>query len=471
MRVIKMLLCFVLVTGFLVQLGNTKVEAATSFYDVKSDHRAYDEIMYLAQGKIANGSLSGYYYPNKVVTRAEATAMIGRALQLNGQQRKTQFKDVGINHFASGYIQSAVGRKIVSGYVDNSFKPNNTVTRSEMAVMICKAFGYSFGNSQSGAAQALLSRGIAQYVNGSFGADIKMNRADTAEFLAKAINYKLRTNPEVNFDKEINVATDSLQVRTGPSTNYNSVGTLEDGETATFAYSVGNWILVKTSSVEGFVHSAYVTSESDDLPAVPSSSSPLSLKTIVIDPGHGGTDPGAIGYGIYEKSVVLDTSLRVKKLFAQTPFNFKLTRETDKYITLQNRVAFAKQNKADTFVSIHANAFNGKANGTETYYYRTAATNPYTNDSILLAKSIQKRLVAAWGTNDRGIDHGNFHVIRENSMPAILTELGFIDNKADNNKLRSPAYRQLAAEAIYQGILDYYKAKGYNVNSLYNIVD
>ncbi|PLS17818.1 cell wall hydrolase [Bacillus sp. M6-12] len=467
MRVIKMLLCFVLIAGVLVQLGNTKVEAATSFYDVKLDHRAYDEIMYLAQGKIANGTLSGYYYPNKVVTRAEATAMIGRALQLNGTQRKTQFKDVGINHFASGYIQSAVARKIISGYVDNSFKPNNTVTRSEMAVMICKAFGYSFGNSQSGAAQALLSRGIAQYLaDGTFGSNIKMNRADTAEFLARAINYKLRTKPEVNFDKEINIATDTLQVRTGPSTYYNSVGSLNRGEKASFAYSVGSWIYIKTSSVEGFVHSAYVTSDST-LPGT----SPLSLKTIVIDPGHGGTDPGAIGYGLYEKNVVLDTSLRLKKLLVQTPFNIKLTRETDRKIELGDRVAFAKQNKADIFISVHANAAGGSADGTETFYYRTASTNPYTSDSLLLAQSIQKRLVAAWGTDDRGVKHGNFYVIRENSMPAILTELGFIDNKSDNAKLASPSYRQLAAEAIYQGILDYYKAKGYNVNSLYNIVD
>lgn len=70
--------------------------------------------------------------------------------------------------------------------------------------------------------------------------------------------------------------------------------------------------------------------------------------------------------------------------------------------------------------------------------------------------------------NNRGVKHGNFHVLRENTMPAALVELGFITNKSDNEKLASATWRQRAAEAIYLGILDYYKEKGYNVNSYYN---
>jgi N-acetylmuramoyl-L-alanine amidase len=192
----------------------------------------------------------------------------------------------------------------------------------------------------------------------------------------------------------------------------------------------------------------------------------LSQKMIVIDPGHGGTDPGAGAYGLKEKDVVLDTALKVKALLAKTPFQYKLTRDTDKTLSLNQRVSIAKEANADIFISIHANAFNGSANGTETYYY-AAYENPNTADSKLLATKIQNRLLAAWNLYDRGVKHGNFHVIRENTMPGVLTELGFIDNKKDNEKLASEAWRQEAAKAIYWGILDYYKEKGFYVSNLY----
>ena len=71
------------------------------------------------------------------------------------------------------------------------------------------------------------------------------------------------------------------------------------------------------------------------------------------------------------------------------------------------------------------------------------------------------------GTKDRGVKHGDYHVLRENTMPAVLVELGFIDNASDNEKLASTTYRQKAAQAIYYGILDYYKANGYNVSQYY----
>jgi N-acetylmuramoyl-L-alanine amidase len=450
-------------------------EAAVSFYDLDSTHRAYPEVSYLAGGKIVNGT-GGYFYPNREVTRAEAATMLGRALNLNGTKRVTWFKDVDSSSFASGYIQSAAEKSIISGYQDGTFRPDNKVTRGEMALLINRAFGYG-GTDTVSAANKLMEKGIAQGITSTnFGYELKIKRADFSVFLARAINYKYRVKASVEFggDLQVNSGGDTLNVRTGSSTNFEAVSALPDGTKVEAAYRVADWIFIRSGSVEGLVHGDFLTGSFPSFlnPPLPASiTSPISTQMIVIDPGHGGTDPGASGFGIQEKAVVLDTALKVKALLAKTPFSYKLTRETDKYLSLSQRVSIAKSVGGNAFVSIHANAFNGSANGTEVYYYNSAATNPYTSDSKRLAQAIQDRLLAAWKLYDRGIDHGNYHVIRENSMPAVLVELGFIDNKTDNQKLASSWWRQEAAEAIYLGILDYYKAKGYNVSYLYNNVN
>lgn len=464
------------VTGILLTLlifpfAAKSSEAAASFYDVDTSHRAYKEITYLADGNIVNGA-NGYFMPTKEVTRAEAAAMLGRALNLNGTKRTTSFKDVDSGSFASGYIQSAVDKNIISGYQDGTFRPNLPVKRGEMAILINRAFGYG-GKDTVSAANALMTMGIAQGISpGSFGYELKIKRADFSVFLARAINYKFRTKTDVSFDGDLQVNADSLNLRTGPSTNFPIVTKLPMGTKVLAAYRVGDWVYIRSNAGEGLVSGAYLKGNfPEGINSPLPSSNPLSSQMIVIDAGHGGTDPGTSGLGLQEKVVTLDTALRLKGLLAKAPFQFKLTRETDNYISLPQRVTFAKNAGADSFISIHANSFNGSANGTEVYYYNSANENPYYVDSNKLASAIHDRLMEAWQLYDRGVKHGDFHVIRENSMPATLVELGFIDNKVDNAKLASSYWRQEAAEAIYLGILDYYSAKGFNVSALYNKVN
>jgi N-acetylmuramoyl-L-alanine amidase len=470
----KQFLIAILLALLILPFTAKSSEAAVSFLDVDSTHRAYPEISYLAGGNIINGT-GGYFNPNKEVTRAEAATMLGRALNLNGTKRATMFKDVDYGSFASGYIQSAVEKNIISGYQDGTFRPEQPVKRGEMAILINRAFGYG-GNDSITSANALLAKGIAQGVSqNDFGYELKIKRADFSIFLARAVNYKYRINSQVNFGGDLEIKADTLNVRTGPSTNFAVVTELPVGENVEASYRVGDWVFIRSGSVEGLVHGAYLagTYPSDmNTPLPASNPNPLSAEMIVIDPGHGGTDPGAIGLNkLQEKAVALDTALKVKNLLAKTPFSYKLTRETDVYLSLSQRVSIAKNVGGDTFVSIHANAFNASANGTEVYYYNSAYQNPYYSDSKKLAQAIQNRLLEAWKLYDRGIDHGDFHVIRENAMPAVLVELGFIDNKVDYQKLASASWRQEAAEAIYLGILDYYQEKGYNVSYLYNNVN
>ncbi|MBT2703819.1 N-acetylmuramoyl-L-alanine amidase [Chryseobacterium sp. ISL-80] len=176
-------------------------------------------------------------------------------------------------------------------------------------------------------------------------------------------------------------------------------------------------------------------------------------ETIVLDPGHGGTDPGAAGYSLVEKEIVLDIAKRVNSKLSNSLSKVVMTRQTDTYLSLDQRVKTAEKSGADAFVSFHVNSYtSGSANGTETWYDSTYASA----SSKKLAEEIQTELVKAMGTRDRGVKEGGFYVIRNSKMPSVLVEIAFISNSTDASKLASNTYRQKAADAIYKGIMNYY---------------
>ncbi|WP_231603513.1 N-acetylmuramoyl-L-alanine amidase [Bacillus sp. FJAT-27231] len=488
---------FLVMFAFLLVLplfGFHATAQASGFTDVPS--RAQKEVNYLAEGGIATGSSATTFAGNKIVTREEAATFIGRALQLDGKKRETIFKDVPAGNFSSGYIQSAVDKGLLSGYGGNKFLPNQEVTRGEMAVMLSKAFGYPFDGTLSSAAKSLMSRGIASGMeDGTFGASQRIIRADFSVFLARAINPEFRIKDTSSFTKTFWVNTNNLNVRTGPSTNYKKAASLQKNIKILGGHEVGSWIYVKADNITGFVHKSYLrntevadtkidqpvtppatpdknenTDNKTEKPDVIDKADPrLANQILILDPGHGGSDPGASGFGINEKDVVLDTGLKVNEFLKKTPFKVYMTRTGDTFPSLSDRTKFAKSKNGNVFVSIHANASNGAGNGTETFYYSAAATNPYVSDSKLLATKIQQRMLNALQLKNRGVKTANYYVIKYNSMPAALAELGFIDNANDNQKLKSDYWRTAAAKAIYLGILDYYKAKGYQVDSLYDV--
>ncbi|WP_231584180.1 N-acetylmuramoyl-L-alanine amidase [Domibacillus indicus] len=450
----------------------TPVQAA-GFVDVPS--RALNEVNYLVQGGVVQGSSPTTFNPYQTITRAEAATFVGRAIQLDGTKRQTRFNDVNPGSFAAGYIESIAAKGIMSGDSSGKFSPEKLVTRGEMAIIIAKAFGYT-GNAET----ALMNLGIASGMsNGSFGSSQTITRADFAVFLSRAINPDFRLKQSVTFSSKLKSTANNLNIRTGPSTAYPSIGKIPAGTSVTGAFSVGGWMFVKTGSVTGFISTYYLSGSTGSgtvtEPATPPASpappaaeidSRIPTQTIILDPGHGGTDPGAVNGSLREKDIVLNVGLKVNKLFEQTPFKVKMTRSTDTFIKLADRSAFAKNNKGNVFVSIHVNSStNSSANGTETFYY--AAGNPYVTDSKLLSSKIQARMLEAWGLKDRGIKNGNLSVLRENNMPAALAELGFISNAGDSAKMKNEAALSKISVAIYNGILDYYKAKGYDITALY----
>ncbi|MDK2562408.1 N-acetylmuramoyl-L-alanine amidase [Romboutsia sedimentorum] len=148
-------------------------------------------------------------------------------------------------------------------------------------------------------------------------------------------------------------------------------------------------------------------------------------KKVFIDPGHGGTDSGAVGVdNLLEKNINLQVARKVEELLKKQGLDVKLSRYSDETVSLGSRTNNANAWKADCFISIHCNAFNEKASGIETYSHTTATNN--------LANNIHYELLntKAYSAN-RGTKSANYYVLRNSSMRACLVELGFIDNKAD----------------------------------------
>ncbi len=173
---------------------------------------------------------------------------------------------------------------------------------------------------------------------------------------------------------------------------------------------------------------------------------------IFIDPGHGGTNPGAISTitGDKESEINLDTSLMTAGLLEDMGYTVKLSRTTEVNLSLTERAEMANQWGADYFVSIHCNsAENPTYNGTETFYYRN---NTPAED---FARVVQEQLVLQNGLKDLGIKARNFAVLRLTNMPAILVELGFLSNENDAKLLSQPSFRAKCANGIADGVNNY----------------
>ncbi|MGB7444648.1 MAG: N-acetylmuramoyl-L-alanine amidase [Coleofasciculaceae cyanobacterium] len=179
---------------------------------------------------------------------------------------------------------------------------------------------------------------------------------------------------------------------------------------------------------------------------------PRGRVVVMIDPGHGGKDPGAIGIGgLREKDIVLPVSQRVAEILSRQGIQVVMTRGDDRFISLAGRVQMAERANANLFVSIHANAISlsrPDVNGVETYYYSSVGGRR-------LASSIQTSMLQRLNVRDRRVREARFYVIRRTSMPAVLVEVGFVTGREDAPRLASPTGRDQVAEAIAQGILNY----------------
>jgi N-acetylmuramoyl-L-alanine amidase len=227
-----------------------------------------------------------------------------------------------------------------------------------------------------------------------------------------------------------------------------------------------------------------------EAPGLPAPSRTGGIQTIVVDPGHGGGETGAKGpTGLLEKDIALDVARRVQQgLAKRLGVKVILTRDSDRQVALDERTAVANHNRADLFLSIHANASNVKeARGAETYFLSYQATDDeartlaalennsagvptppgntnlqlvlwdlaqsqYLAESSQLAETIQRNLNELLSIQSRGIKQAPFRVLMGATMPAVLVEIGFITNAEEEAKLKDPGYRERIANAIVDSV-------------------
>jgi N-acetylmuramoyl-L-alanine amidase len=215
---------------------------------------------------------------------------------------------------------------------------------------------------------------------------------------------------------------------------------------------------------------------------------------IVLDPGHGGKDPGAVGKGrLQEKVVNLNVCLHLKRMFEEElGVRVVMTRSDDRFVALRDRTKLANEHKADLFLSVHTNAANARsAAGIETFYLSTAQTSDaravealengvvemyeggeseiakydalnfilsdlcqteYLENSNNMAMLIQQSLVSGTQAIDRGVKQANFYVLRGAFMPAVLIEVGFISNPREEELLGNAQYQERLARTIFEGV-------------------
>jgi len=171
---------------------------------------------------------------------------------------------------------------------------------------------------------------------------------------------------------------------------------------------------------------------------------------VCIDPGHGGRDPGATNQDLYEKDIVLDVGKKLRNILRYWEYGTVITRQGDRFVSLNTRMQFAVDNECDAFISIHCNAVGDpNVSGTETFHY------PNSKLGIPLARCVQSELVRITRRNDRGIKPGNFRVLHVRGIPAILVELGFLSNAEKYKLFQEDYFNFMKAMAVAEGLEKY----------------
>lgn len=254
--------------------------------------------------------------------------------------------------------------------------------------------------------------------------------------------------------ESLTVLYDSVNIRNAPSEAGAVLGMASRGDV--FAYTGeenGFYAITTAEGQAGYIANwlAAVEGEQESQKATASSATTLAEATIVLDAGHGGMDPGAEGSTFYEKEVTLATAEAIADRLRQAGTNVILTRTTDEDVSLEERAWISNTNQADVFISLHYDSTpeGVVGSGVSTYYYA--------DQDLPLAGLVNDHLAANLPLPNNGTSFGNFHVLRENYQPALLLELGYINNENDAWAFNNEQYRELIAESIFNALSEYFQ--------------
>ncbi|WP_078579007.1 N-acetylmuramoyl-L-alanine amidase [Salipaludibacillus agaradhaerens] len=245
------------------------------------------------------------------------------------------------------------------------------------------------------------------------------------------------------------VTATSLNVRSSASTEADIIDSLSRGTTIELLSESNGWYEVETEKGNGYIHGSYVSTTSLSSSGN-TADGQLEGKTIFVDAGHGGSDPGAIVDDISEKDIALDVSLKLQNALENEGATVVMSRTEDSYIEVGERADMANTSGADLFISVHANAFTSSSvNGSEVFY----SSQTHADNSRQFAQAIQSQLVNGLNRADRGVVDRNLTVITELDMPGILIEPGFMSNDSDLDMLLNQQDELVAH--IVKGFKDY----------------
>lgn len=292
-----------------------------------------------------------------------------------------------------------------------------------------------------------------------------------------------QSNITASSKETITAPSSKVRIRTGPGTEYSIIGQTTEGETYPLLETTNDWYKVtledgqtgwiaswltgdpeqenaqgktetedhgqQTEQVEPDTKNNKPQEEQADTEAPANGT--LEGYTVVLDPGHGGKDPGSSAQdGTYEKDYTLSVANKVAAKLQNAGANVIETRTDDTFVSLQNRVNISGTNNANAFISLHFNAYpESTINGFSTHYYAA--------EDSRLAQDVQSALSRNMVLSSRGITKSDYHVLRENSEPAILIELGFITNTNDLANIQTDYYQNAVADGVTEGLINYFQ--------------
>jgi N-acetylmuramoyl-L-alanine amidase len=265
---------------------------------------------------------------------------------------------------------------------------------------------------------------------------------------------------EVDPQTPVLTLSEQANLRTGPGTNFPVLLTGSPGSRFTIAGKSGAWYQIELEGGRKAWVAGWLAQVEGSPALVPetgvSLDSGLREKTIVLDAGHGGIDVGAVGRqtGVFEKDLNLRLTQMLYHKLVTTGARVVLTRPDDRFVSLQERVDIAVAEQADLFVSLHYNTHDDPAlSGSMTFYYSEGG------EDHKLAERVQQELVASLGLPDLGARHGDYYVLRENPVTAVLVETAFLTNTKDELATLDPAHQEKAAEGVFRAIVGYLQEK------------
>mgnify|MGYP006048975111 FL=1 len=473
----------------------------SSFTDVKA---GTEESMYVeaaVQLGIIEPTSKTTFSPHTPITRDEMAKALAIAFKLpvsNYANLEVPFTDISKSNAYYKYISAIYYNGITKGS-DGKYLPNNNVKRSQFALFVARAASEEFrlelpvqGVTVPNPADAIMQvkatednlnvRSSAVFT-GTANILGKVNKGHVFNVYEIAADYyKVDYNGRYayiykTYTEEVNATQPEPPVTEPPSNNSGllpstttigiaTVNNLNIRAQATADSAIlgkinrdtkvdvlsisGAWAEVSYDGKVGYINKTY-------LRLVNTSGSVIAGRIIVIDPGHGGKDPGAVSGKAVEKAIVLNVANKLKQKLEAAGAIVKMTRTGDTYPSLEQRVQFARDNYGEIFISLHANAAGASAQGTETFYSISANDNE--KEDYALATFINSEIVKNANMKDRGVKREDYYVIRNLYIPSVLVELGFVTNSEDRSKLVNDKYIDIFAQSIYNGITKYYSQK------------